>query len=93
MQVAAKLAMLNAKTNSTNQAPRKAIMPRIDELTRTRKLHATPAKGAGRQIIEGDYQRNDVDACAVVGLSQEPSTLSPDEVDEQIRRFFEQRLP
>jgi hypothetical protein len=68
-------------------------MPSIDELTRTRKLHVTLAKGPGRQIIEGDCQRNDADAGTVVGLSQLRNTLSPDEVDEQIRRFFEQRPP
>jgi hypothetical protein len=61
-------------------------MPSIYELKRLQKPLVTSAKGPGRQIIAGDYQ-------SAVELSQQYKNLSPDEVDEQIRRFFEPRQP
>jgi hypothetical protein len=68
-------------------------MPSIDELTRERRPHAASAKGSRPQITEGDYQRNNDRTGTVVGVDQLRNILSPDEVDEQIRRFFEQRPP
>jgi hypothetical protein len=68
-------------------------MPGIDELTRTQKPHIASAKGRRRQIIERDYEKSDAGAGTDVGSSQKRNILSPDEVDEQIRRFFEDRQP
>jgi hypothetical protein len=61
-------------------------MHSIDE--RKRNPHVNSAKSAGQPIIAGD-QRHHAGAGAVVDLSRERDTLSPSEIDEQIRRFFE----
>jgi hypothetical protein len=68
-------------------------MPGIYEPTRTQESHTPSAKGRRRQIIKRDYQRNNAGADTDVGLRQERNILSPDEVDEQIRRFFGERQP
>jgi hypothetical protein len=66
-------------------------MPSTDEVTRTQKPHGASVESPQRPIIGGDGQRSAANAGAVLGLDQKPNALSPDEVDDQIRRFFEQK--
>jgi hypothetical protein len=66
------------------------FMSSISDLERAQTPHATSPEGPGRQTTKGDHQ-SDAGVGTIVALSPQHSALSPDEIDDQIRRFFDAR--